>query len=143
MFKTYKSVFVLLTTCLLTATTAGVILFNANAAQEVKKEDTKIGFVHIVFFWINEDASEADVKQLMDDCINYLGAVESVQDIKVGTPAGTPRDVVDNGYGVSLIVSFKDRAGQDYYQKAQKHLDFIERNSKTWSKVQVYDMIPK
>ncbi|MBZ0257999.1 Dabb family protein [bacterium] len=143
MLKTRKSVIVLLASSLFLTAAVGVILFNANAAEDAKKEEAKIGFIHIVFFWINEDASEADVKQLMDDCINYLGAVETVQDIKVGTPAGTPRDVVDNSYGVSLVVSFKDRAGQDYYQKAQKHLDFIERNSKTWSKVQVYDMIPK
>lgn len=122
---------------------AGSIMFDATAAHHEKEEKNEIGFIHMVFFWVNEDASDADKQQLIDDCVNLLGAIETVKRVEVGTPAGTPREVVDNSYGVSLIVYFKDRAGQDYYQTAQKHLDFIERNSKTWSKVQVYDMIPK
>ena len=99
------------------------------------------GFVHIVFFWLKEDASVAQKQQLMDDCKTYLGAIETVRDLEVGVPAGTQRDVVDNSYGVSLVVHFDNRADQDFYQKAQKHIEFIERNQDIWTRVQVYDMV--
>ncbi len=122
---------------------AGPLLFDADAAHHEEAKEKEIGFIHMVFFWINEDASGADVKQLMDDCKNLLGEIKTVKKVEVGKPAGTERDVVDNSYGVSLIVYFKDSAGHDHYQTAQKHLDFIERNKETWSKVQVYDMVPE
>lgn len=101
------------------------------------------GFVHSVYFYIAEDADGEDVQQLMDDCKNLLGSIETVRKIIVGPPAGTPRDVVDNSYGVNLIVYFDGKEGHEYYQTAEAHLKFIERNKHTWSRVQVYDMIPK
>ncbi|MBN2328314.1 MAG: Dabb family protein [Candidatus Omnitrophica bacterium] len=101
------------------------------------------GFIHSVYFYLNEDAGEAQVQQLISDCKTLLGAVETVRQLYVGLPAGTPRDVVDNSYGVSLIVYFDDQAGHDYYQTAEKHLQFIERNQNAWDRVQVYDMLPQ
>ncbi|MEW6238658.1 MAG: carbonic anhydrase [Candidatus Omnitrophota bacterium] len=98
-------------------------------------------FIHTVFFWLKEKLPAEKKQQLIGDCKTYLGSIETVRKIEVGIPAGTPRDVVDNSYGVSLVVYFDDRAGQDFYQTAEKHLQFIERNKDSWTKVQVYDMI--
>jgi carbonic anhydrase len=103
---------------------------------------TKSGFVHVVYFWLKEGVTDAQRNRLVDDCKTYLGAVETVNHIEVGIPAGTERSVVDNSYGVCLILHFEDKAGHDYYQKAEKHLRFIERNQEIWDRVQVYDMIP-
>ena len=43
--------------------------------------------------------------------------------------------------GVSLIIFFQNKEDHDFYQKAEKHLQFIERNQSIWQRVQVYDMI--
>ncbi|MGC9327203.1 MAG: Dabb family protein [Candidatus Hinthialibacter sp.] len=101
------------------------------------------GFIHNVYFYLNEETNEAQVQQLINDCKTLLGAVETVRRIYVGLPAGTPREVVDNSYGVCLIVYFDDKAGHDFYQTADKHLQFIERNQSAWDRVQIYDMIPQ
>ena len=111
-----------------------------HAKQNVAK---RIGFIHSVYFWTNEDTKQSDIDQLIQDCKTYLGTVKTVKRLQVGPPAGTPREVVDNSYAVNLIVYFKNKEDHDYYQKAQKHLDFIERNKDHWEKVQVYDMIPQ
>ncbi len=98
-------------------------------------------FIHTVFFWLKEGATDQRKQQLIDDCKTYLGAVETVRKIEVGIPAGTPREVVDGSYAVSIVVHFDNRATHDYYQKAEQHLQFIERNKDIWERVQVYDTI--
>lgn len=110
------------------------------ALEEGKEMQKMKPFVHTVLFWLKEDASESQRRQLIDDCKSLLGSISTVQFLAVGKPAGTPRDVVDNSYGVGLVVHFADEAGHDYYQEAEKHLEFIERNRDTWQRVQVYDL---
>lgn len=102
-----------------------------------------ISFVHVVYFWLKEGTTETQKQQLIDDCKQYLGTIETVKHLDVGVPAGTPREVVDNSFGVNLIVYFADREGHDYYQQAEKHQEFIERNKEHWARVQVYDTIKK
>ncbi len=111
--------------------------------EEKIESSSQSAFVHVVYFWLKEETTEEQRKQLIEDCKTYLGSIKTVQSIEVGKPAGTPREVVDNSYGVCLVVRFADKTGHDYYQKAEKHLEFIERNQDTWERVQVYDMIPE
>jgi quinol monooxygenase YgiN len=59
----------------------------------------------------------------------------------VGTPAGTPREVVDNAYGVALVIEFADAAAHDVYQDHPDHHRFIAACSPLWSRVQVYDSV--
>ncbi len=90
------------------------------------------GFMHIVFFWYDQDANTFQKQQLSDDCLAYLAKVKTVRKLEIGNPAGTPRDVVDNSYGLCLVVHFDDKEGHEYYQKAAEHLEFIERNKNVW-----------
>jgi hypothetical protein len=97
-------------------------------------------FIHTVLFWLKEGTTPEKKQQLIGDCKSLLGAISTVRYIAVGNPAGTPREVVDNSYSVGLVVHFDDKAGHDYYQEAEKHVQFIERNQECWLKVQVYDL---
>ncbi len=108
-----------------------------------KDSESIPGFIHNVFFYLDENASTAQKEQLIADCKSLLGSIKTVRHLFVGIPAGTPRDVVDNSYGVNLIVYFDGVEGHHYYQKAEEHLQFIERNKKTWKRVQIYDTIPR
>lgn len=104
-------------------------------------EQAKSRFIHIVFFWLHENTPPEAKRQLIDDCKQYLGTVESVKTLAVGIPAGTPRHVVDNSYDVCIVVEFENKEGHDAYQSAPKHLEFIDRNKKYWRLVQVYDTV--
>jgi hypothetical protein len=101
-----------------------------------------IGFIHTVFFYTPEGQSAEDLAAL-EAGIRTLEAIPSVQEFYVGPAAGTDRDVVDNSYGIALIVHFADKAGQDLYQDHPIHLAFIENNQDKWSSVQVYDTLPR
>ncbi len=98
-------------------------------------------FIHTVYFWLKPGTPEAARDQLIHDCRTLLAGVPTVKQLWAGAPAGTPRDVVDNSYGVGLTVMLEDAAGHEVYQDHDLHLQFIERNREHWERVRVYDFI--
>ena len=60
----------------------------------------------------------------------------------VGIPAGTPSDVVDNSYGVALLMEFETKEARDLYENHPDHQRFITDFHPLWSRVQVYDTVP-
>ncbi len=98
-------------------------------------------FIHTVFFYMKPDAPAGAVEQLLTDCRELLGAIPTVRKLYAGKPAGTPREVVDNTYGVGLTVVFDDKAGHDTYQPHPLHDQFVSRNKAHWARVQVYDAV--
>ena len=98
-------------------------------------------FVHTVFFWLKPDATADARAQLIHDCREYLGKVPTVRKLMVGLPAMTPREVVDNTYGVGLTVVLDDVHGHDVYQQHELHKEFIARNRETWERVRIYDYV--
>ncbi len=96
-------------------------------------------FVHMVFFWLKPDATDAAREQCIADCTGLLGQVPGVQQVWAGRPAMTPREVVDNSYDVGLCVVLDSRASHDVYQTHPLHLEFIARNKPAWDRVRVYD----
>ena len=97
------------------------------------------GFIHTVFFWLNEDVSEEEKEKFVNEGLTNLLEVPSIYKAYIGPPAMTPRDVVDNSYGYALVCHFKNKEDQDAYQDDPIHLKFIEDYKHLWKKVQVYD----
>jgi len=98
-------------------------------------------FIHTVYFWLKPGTPAAARQQLIDDCVAYLGKVPTVRQLFAGLPANTPREVVDNSYGVGLTVVLDDVAGHDVYQEHPLHKEFIARNKEHWQRVQIYDYV--
>jgi hypothetical protein len=96
-------------------------------------------FIHTVYFWMTDGASEAAKQKLVSDCYRFLKAIPTVKHLWAGPPAMTPREVVDNSYQVGLTVVLEDEAGHDIYQKHELHMEFIAENKAHWRRVQVYD----
>lgn len=97
------------------------------------------GMVHSVFFWLKEDLSDEDKASFLKGC-QSLATIETVKACYIGPPSSTEaRDVVDNSYGMALLVHFDDIEGQNAYQTDPIHLKFIEDHKDKWTKVVVYD----
>ncbi len=101
--------------------------------------NTPTGFFHNVYFWLREAGNTAQAEQLAQGCRQFLSSIPGVLRLEVGFPAGTEREVVDNSYGVALLVEFADADAHDVYQEHPDHLRFIAECSPLWSRVQVYD----
>ena len=118
-------------------------LFTAShtlVAQEEKPQFDP-NFAHVVYFWLNNPESEQDRKDFETSLKKFLNQSQYAGTKFIGVPANTPREVVDNSYTYSLILTFPSKEIQDKYQTEAAHLEFIKEASHLWEKVQVYDSI--
>ena len=98
-------------------------------------------FYHCVHFWLRDGLSDDELSQFAD-ALRGLGECETVKSVRVGVPAQTQREVVDNSFAYQLLVIFDDKAGHDAYQdNDQRHQDFIDNFNTFWTKVLIYDSL--
>ncbi len=103
---------------------------------------TDTHFYHSVYFWLRADGTPDDARSTADGCRTHLAGIPGIVQMHVGLPAGTPRDVVDNSYGVALLIEFESKEAYDVYETHPDHLRFIAELRPLWSRVQVYDAVP-
>ena len=94
---------------------------------------------HSVFFTLNDNSPTA-VQRLLTACKTYLHGHPGTCFFAAGTLAREyQRPVNDGAFDVALHVVFSDRAAHDAYQRAPRHLKFIEENLANWKQVRVFD----
>jgi hypothetical protein len=94
-------------------------------------------FAHHVLFWLSD---KADSQRFING-LQTLTAITSIRDIHIGVAATTQGGPVDNGYDVSLLILFNNRADHDAYDADPIHQSFIAQYGKLCSKVIAYDSI--
>lgn len=101
--------------------------------------------IHVVYFWLNENAPADEAAKLAEGCRSLLGKIPGVRHLWAGGPADTPkREVIDTSYAVGLIVVLDDAGkSHDVYQEHPLHKQFIERHKTHWKKVQIFDSSDK
>ena len=96
-------------------------------------------FIHTVYFWLSDDAGEDVRDRMLADCTELLSKIPGARHVWAGTPAMTPRPVVDHSYTIGLCVAYDDQKGHDDYQVHPLHQEFGNRYKKYWKRVQIYD----
>ncbi len=126
--------------CFVALASTGLFSFLAPdlQAKTPKKEGV---FSHQVFFWLKEP-DNAEVRQAFEKGMKtFFQKCDCMRSHFTGVPAHTPRDVVDNSYTYSIVVTFDSREAHDQYQAHPAHQEFLEKYASYWTKVQVYDAI--
>ena len=118
-----------------------IFMGTKNVKAQENKLDFNRAFTHVVFFWLNNPENAEDKREFVTSLKKFMKNSEYAQTKFIGIPAETPRDVVDNSYTYSLILTFPSKEIQDKYQTEPAHLLFIEEASHLWKKVQVYDSL--
>ena len=98
------------------------------------------GFIHHVFFWLKEP-DNAEHRELFLKEMEKLKQIPTIKLASVGEPAGTAREVVDSSWTFDWLVVFEDQTGWKVYNDHEIHLQFGEKASHLWEKVQVYDTL--
>lgn len=119
---------------------ASVISSCASASTDGQTSTLETGaIVHTVYFWLKEGITEAEEKDFLQ-FFEALKKVPGINSFHVGKPAATTqRDVVDNSFQYSLIVTFKSLEDINTYEKHPDHLAAAGEYSKYWTKVAVRD----
>ena len=122
-----------------------IILTVLTGTNELQGQDQPVefdkNFTHVVYFYLNNPNNPEDRLSFENSLKKFLDNSLYAKTKFIGIPAKTPRDVVDNSYTYSLILSFPSKEIQDKYQEEPAHLVFIEESSHLWEKVQVYDSV--
>ncbi|MDX1542617.1 MAG: Dabb family protein [Christiangramia sp.] len=117
------------------------LLNTSSALGQKKMVEFDKNFSHVVYFWLKNPDSTKDRKAFEASLKKFLRKSKYAQTNFIGVPAKTPREVVDNSYTYSLILTFPSKEVQEKYQEEQAHLAFIEESSPLWKKVLVYDSV--
>lgn len=130
---------ILIMMCLLSACSP----VQENSAREVTEVSASSSlqgaFTHSVFFWLANPDSAEDRAEFEAAVKQFIDSSAYVKTKYLGTPAGTPREVVDNSWTYNLIVTFDSKEDHDLYQAEQVHDDFRNGSAHLWTKVLIYD----
>jgi len=122
-----------------------IILTVLTGTNELQGQDQPVdfdkNFTHVVYFYLNNPDNPEDRSAFENSLKKFLDNSLYAKTKFIGIPAETPRNVVDNSYTYSLILSFPSKEIQDKYQKEPAHIVFIEESSQLWEKVQAYDSV--
>lgn len=102
-------------------------------------QDFDSNYVHTVFFWMKDPANEVANKKFEVSLRKFLDSSKYAKTQFIGRPPKATRDVVDDSFTYSLVLSFESAEAQENYQKEAAHLVFIEESQDLWDKVVVYD----
>jgi hypothetical protein len=117
-----------------------LMALGTTAKAEERPAAEQGSFFHVVFFWLINDSKE--VKSTFEkELRQFIENVDEIRTRHIGTPADTDRDVIDNTWSYSLVLSFDSKKEQDIYQDHALHKKFIENASSLWEKVLVYDSV--
>lgn len=104
----------------------------------IANQMAKQKMIHQVYFWLHDTAN---TQEFLTEAVPMLGRCKTVGKFIAGTPAETEdRDVVDHSFQVACTAFFDSLEDQLIYQSDPTHLEFIEKYSQMWKKVQVYDI---
>ena len=98
-----------------------------------------IMFIHTVYFWLTDDATDDIRNRMLADCTELLAKIPGARHVWAGTPAMTPRPVVDNSYTIGLCCVYDDVKAHDEYQVHPVHKEFGARYKRYWKTVKIYD----
>ena len=126
---------------LLLGLTLVLIISNSCKNSNSSEGDFDSNFAHVVYFWLKNPDNSKDRKAFETSLKKFLNTSDYAKTKFIGVPANTPRDVVDNSWTYSIILTFPSKEVQNSYQEEPVHLKFIEESADLWEKVQVYDSV--
>ncbi len=120
--------------------TASILLILVSAPLPAAAQERPEGkFFHHVFFWLNEPDNPQARREFLT-ALRKMKAIPTIEYSFIGTPAGTPREVVDNSWTFYWLVTFEDKDGWKVYNDHPIHNEF-RKKAHLWKKVLVYDAI--
>ena len=111
----------------------------ASGSHSTSASTFEHGFVHMVFFWLKPDLGQSERERFLHALQTMVADSQFALTGHIGVPAQTPRDVVDNSYDYSLLVTFENAAAHDRYQAEPPHDVFRAVASELAERVQIYD----
>ncbi len=99
-------------------------------------------YTHVVYFWLKNPDSAVDCLKFETSVKNFIESSQYAKTRFIGVAPKATRDVVDDSFTYSLILSFESSEAQIKYQAEPAHDIFVAECKDLWAKVIVYDSVP-
>jgi hypothetical protein len=116
-----------------------VLLLISCAEKQKEVSHFDPAFVHVVYFWMKDPSSIQDRKALEASLEKFMEQSKYAMTKFVGIPPKASREIVDDSFAYTLVLTFSSAEDQELYQKEAAHLTFIEESQDLWERVVVYD----
>lgn len=118
----------------------GILFFPKSlTGQETDPAIFDPAFTHVVYFWLNNPDNQTERLEFEAAVRELMSKSRYTKTNFLGRPPKATREVVDDSFTYTMILTFESAAAQSAYQKEQVHLDFIEKAGHLWEKVVVFD----
>lgn len=108
-------------------------------AQDTDRNFFDPAFTHVVYFWLENPDNPEECREFEAAVHELMAASRYTKTNFLGRPPRATREVVDDSFTYTMILTFESAAAQSAYQQEQVHLDFIARAGHLWKKVVVCD----
>ena len=108
-------------------------------AQDAGTTQFDPAFTHVVYFWLKNPDDPKECREFEAAIRELMAASRYTKTNYLGRPPRATREVVDDSFTYTMIITFESSAAQSAYQEEQVHLDFIAKAGHLWKKVVVYD----
>ncbi len=109
------------------------------SCQGTNKQSKDGMLQHTVYFYLEEDISEAD-KKSFEEGLQKLMAIDAVYQWEIGKTGATPsRAVTDHEFDYSIFARFKTMEDYKVYADHPEHIEFINKYELFWKDVKVFD----
>ncbi|MEP4668257.1 MAG: Dabb family protein [Cyclobacteriaceae bacterium] len=113
-----------------------IMAFSCCQPDEATQKEIEGELMHTVLVWAHD---EANLNILIAESKELLEVIDEVKTYFVGTPAMTPRDVVDNTYSVLLTMTFESQEDLKTYLDHPAHVAFLKKHKANWDRILIYD----
>ena len=98
------------------------------------------GIKHVVLCWLKDASKPANLEAVME-ASRQLETIALINDIAVGRPVASERDIVDDSFDVGLVVDFRNQQDLEQYLIHGEHVRRVkEVLAPQCQRIQVYDI---
>lgn len=98
------------------------------------------GIRHVVLCWLNEPGNP-EHRRRVEQVSRELEVIPELQDLVIGAPVPSERPIVEDGFDVGLVMTFRDRAALAHYLDHPEHVRRVrETLNPLCARVQVIDI---
>ncbi len=123
-------------------TAAYLTPLNLATAQASTTTEFNPTFTHVVYFWFKNPDDAAARKTFEQAAKKFMQESQYAKTRFIGVAPQATREVVDDSFTYSLILTFDSAEAQAKYQAEPAHDAFVATCKELWEKVIVYDSTP-
>lgn len=101
-----------------------ILMLSVSHGAFAEEETEEPGVIHVVLVWLKEPGN-AEHRQRIIEGSKKLEGIPGIQELKVGQPIMSERDVVDDSFDIGLYMTFPNQKAMQAYLTHIEHVEIV------------------